>query len=165
MFFYAWVIIAHWEFWHGNFLCSIAISICDISMLMILIDYALAMIILFTLTCMLILLYNLFILVLILLLVHYLDHIFSMLSLLLFILIVIFSFSFCVAIDGIPALCLTICCMTTLLLCVCMLLVYVGHLSIPLPPTLWFRSFPSFLLLLLQVWGLVCVCFSDRASG
>ena len=87
---------------------------------------------------MLILLYNLFILVLILLLVHYLDHIFSMLSLLLFILIVIFSFSFCVAINGILALCLTNYYMTTLLLCVCMLLVYVGHLSIPLPPTLGF---------------------------
>ena len=55
-------------------LCLIAISICDIGMLMTLIDSALAMIIMFTLTCMFILLYIMFVLVLILLLVYYLDH-------------------------------------------------------------------------------------------
>ena len=89
----------------------------------------------------------------------------SMLSLLLFILIGIFSFSLCVDMYDIFALCLTVYCMTTLLLCVCMLLVCVGRTYIPLPPTLWFRSFPSFRFLHLQMWDLVCVCFSDRASG
>ena len=38
MFFYAWVIIAHWEFWYDYFICLIDISIWDIDMLMILID-------------------------------------------------------------------------------------------------------------------------------
>ena len=38
------------------------------------------------------------------------------------------------------------------------LFTYVGHISILLAPTLWFWSFPSFRLLFLQVWGLVCVC-------
>ena len=60
----------------------------------------------------------------------------SMLSLLLFILIVIFSFSLCVDMDDILALYLIACCMTALLLCDCMLLVYVGRIPIPLPPTL-----------------------------
>ena len=62
----------------------------------------------------------------------------SMLSLLLFILIVMFSFSLCVDMDDILALCLIPCCMTAIFLCDCMLLIYVGHTSIPLPPTLWF---------------------------
>ncbi|KAL6323304.1 hypothetical protein AAG906_029311 [Vitis piasezkii] len=55
--------------------------------------------------------------------------------------------------DDILVLRLTACCMTALFLCVCMLLVYVGHTSIPLPPTLSFRSFPSFWFLHLQ-----CMC-------
>ena len=50
-------------------------------------------------------------------------------------------------------------------LCDCMPLVYVGRTSIHLLPTLWFRSFLSSWLSLLQVWGLVCVCFSVRARG
>ena len=88
----------------------------------------------------------------------------NMLSLSLFVLIVIFSFSLCVDMDDIFALCLTVCCMTALLLCFCMLLVCVGHITILLPPTLWFRSFPLFRLLFLQVWDFMCVYFSDRAS-
>ena len=88
----------------------------------------------------------------------------NLLSLLLFILIVIFLFSLCVEMDDILVLRLTACCMTALFLCVCMLLVYVGHTSIPLPPTLSFRSFPSFWFLYLQVWGLMCAYFSYRAS-
>ena len=86
----------------------------------------------------------------------------SMLSLTLFTLIVIFLLSLCVDIVDIFALCLTACCMTTLFLCDCMSLVCVDRTSIPLPPTLWFRSLPSFWFSLLQVWGLVCVCFFDR---
>ena len=35
---YAWVIIAHWGFWCGDFIYLIALSICDIDMVMILID-------------------------------------------------------------------------------------------------------------------------------
>ena len=88
----------------------------------------------------------------------------NLLSLLLFILIVIFLFSLCVEMDDILVLRLTACCMTALFLSVCMLLVYVGHTSIPLPPTLSFRSFPSFWFLHLQVWGLMCAYFSYRAS-
>ena len=90
---------------------------------------------------------------------------FSMISLLIFILIAIFSFSLCVDMDDISALCLTACCMTALLLCDCMLLVYVGRTSIPLPPPPWFRSFTSFRFLHLQAWGLVCACFSNWARG
>ena len=89
----------------------------------------------------------------------------SMLSLLLVILIVIFSFGLCMDMDDMLALCLTACCITNLLLCDCMLVVHVDHTSIPLPPTLWFQSFPSFWFLYLQMWGLVCTCFYDRASG
>ena len=46
------------------------------------------------------------------------------------------SFRLCVDMDDIFAPYLIICCMTALLLCVCMLLVCVGHTSIPyLQPT------------------------------
>ncbi|KAL6312037.1 hypothetical protein AAG906_027235 [Vitis piasezkii] len=58
--------------------------------------------------------------------------------------------------DDISTLCLTTCCMSALLLCDCMLLVYVGRTSIPLPPTPWFRSFTSFRFLHLQ-----CMCGGD----
>ena len=89
----------------------------------------------------------------------------SMLSLSLFVLIFIFSFSLYIDMDDVSALCLIACCMTTLFLCDCMLLVCVGRTYIPLPPTPWFRSFPSFRFLHLQVWDLVCVCFFDQANG
>ncbi|KAL6336206.1 hypothetical protein AAG906_011088 [Vitis piasezkii] len=79
-----------------------------------------------------------------------------MLSLLLFILIVIFSFSLCVDMDDILALCLIACCMSALLLCVCMLLVCVGRISILLPLILWFQSFLSF-----QFLHLHCMCGGD----
>ena len=59
-----------------------------------------------------------------------------MLSLLLFILIVIFLFSLCMDMDDILVLCLTTYCMIVHLLCDFMLLVRVGCISIPLPPTL-----------------------------
>ena len=67
-----------------------------------------------------------------------------MLSLSLFVLIIIFSFSLCIDMDDIFAFYLTSYCMTTLLLCDSMLFICVGCTFIPLPPTLWFRSFPSF---------------------
>ena len=89
----------------------------------------------------------------------------SMLSLSLFILIVIFSLSLCVDMSDISVLRLIACCMTALLLRDCMLLVYVGRTSILLPQTLWFRSFPSFQFLHLQVWYLLCACFFDWARG
>ena len=38
----------------------------------------------------------------------------------------------CVDMDDIPALCMTVCCMTTFLLHDCLLHVYVGHTRIPL---------------------------------
>ena len=66
--------------------------------------------------------------------------------------------------NGIYVLCLTVCCMTTLLLYDSITFVHVGHTSISLPPTLSFRSFPSFWFLYLQVWGLMCAYFSYRAS-
>ena len=56
-------------------------------------------------------------------------------SLLLLILIVIFLFSLCMDMDDILVFCLTAYCMTPLL-CDFMLLVRVGCISIPLPPTL-----------------------------
>ena len=62
-----------------------------------------------------------------------------------------------------PVLCLTACCVTTLLLYECMSSVRVGHTSIPYLQLSWFWSFPSFRFSLLQVWGLVCVCHSDWA--
>ena len=122
------------------------------------------MIILPTLTCMFILLYILFVLVIdsFAWILSWLSL--SMLSLLLFILIFIFLFSLYVDMDDIPAFCLTTCCMIALLLCVCMLFVHVGRISILLPPIIWSRSFPSFRFLHLQVWGLVCACFFDQAS-
>ena len=98
---------------------------------------------------------------LILWLVYCLDRLLSMMFVSLFVLIVIV----CVDLSDIPVLCLTVWCMTTLPLCDCMLLVRVGRTSIPLPPTLWFRSFPLFQLSLLQMWDIVCVCYSDRARG
>ena len=65
----------------------------------------------------------------------------SMLSLLIFILIVVFSFSLCVDMDDILAFCLTACCMTALLMCDCMLLVYVvAHLSPYLQPSSFSHS-------------------------
>ena len=144
MLLYARVIIVHWGFWCGDLLCLIAITICDIDMLMILID---------SLVCLTILI----------LLLPWLScslwhecsycyiscclnvdsfacilswSVLSVLSLLPFISIVVLSFSLCVDMDDILALCLTICCMTALLLCDCMLLVHVGRAFILLPPTL-----------------------------
>ena len=71
----------------------------------------------------------------------------------------------CVDMGDILVLCMTAWCMTALFLCVCMFLACVGYTSIPLLPILWFWSFPSFWFLHLQVWGIVCTCFSKRASG
>ena len=169
MFFYAWVIIALWGFWCGDFLSLIAISICDIDMLMILSDYlaylSASNLLLPWLSCSF---------------WHVCSHCcmfclsYCWLSCLYIILIILehpilaryssrlsyFLLSLCVDLDDIHVLC-----MTALLLCDCMLLVCVGRTPIPLPSTLWFRSFPSFQFLLLQVWGFVCVCFSNRAKG
>ena len=65
--------------------------------------------------------------------------------------------------NGISMLCLTICCMTNFLLYDCMAFVRVGtHLS-PYLQSSSSRSFLSSWLSLLQVWGLACVCFFDRA--
>ena len=122
------------------------------------------MIILLTLTCMLILLYILFVLMLIILLVYYLDHIWACYP---------FCYSFWLSYSHLA-------CVWTWMIykrfvwlpvawmlfsCVfAWLFVYVGCISIPLPPILWFRPFPSFQFLHLQVWGLMCACFSDRAN-
>ena len=67
--------------------------------------------------------------------------------------------------SDISVLCLTVCCMT-ILFCViaCRLSMWAAHLSIYLQSSS-FRSFLSFWLSLLQVWGLVCACFSDLARG
>ena len=134
----------HFQHWHAN-------DIDWFSWLSYHMDFALAMIILLILTCMFILLYISFFLVIESFVCILSWSYLSMLSLLLFILIVILPFSLCVDMDDIFVLCLMACCMTALLLCDCMLLVCVGHTSIPLPPTLWFRSFHSFWVLHLQV--------------
>ncbi|RVW12817.1 hypothetical protein CK203_112233 [Vitis vinifera] len=93
-----------------------------------------------------------------------------MISLLIFILIAIFSFSLCVDMDDIFALCLTACCMTALLLCDCMLLVYVGRTSIPLPPPPSFDHLLHFdsyickreaLCVLVSLTELECMCGGD----
>ena len=146
MFLYAWAIIAHWGFWCGDSLCLIVISICDIGMLMILIDYALAMIILLTLTCTFFLLLISFILTwLILLVVYYLDYHGACYPCLIFISIIILLPSLCVDMSDIHVLCMTICCMTFLLPCGCMscLSMWDAHLSPYLQvPSLNWPCFP-----------------------
>ena len=62
-----------------------------------------------------------------------------------------FLLGLCVNLDDIYMFCMIAWCLVALILCVCMLLVCVGRTSIPLPSTLWFRSFPSSRLLPLQV--------------
>ncbi|RVX08355.1 hypothetical protein CK203_017817 [Vitis vinifera] len=72
--------------------------------------------------------------------------------------------------DDISALCLTACCMTALLLCDCMLLVYVGRTSIPLPPPPSFDHLLHFdsyickreaLCVLVSLTELECMCGGD----
>ena len=80
----------------------------------------------------------------------------------LFILIVVFSLILCVH-DDISEFCLIACCMTTLLLHDCMLLVYVGCTSIPLPPTLLVSVIPFIsVLTIARVRPSMCLFF-DRA--
>ena len=168
-----WLIILIEDSDVAIFLCFIAISIWDIDMLIVLIDYLACLSIVILIFPWLFYSSHMYRLKVVYLLTWCIDSLayilswsfLSMLSLSLFTLIVIFSLSLCVDMGDISALYLIACCMTTLLLCVCMSLVRVGCAPIPLPPTLWFWSFLSFRLLLLQVWGLVCVCFSDRARG
>ena len=170
MFLYAWVIIAHWGFWCGDFLCLIDISICDIDMMKILIN---------SLAC-------LSILILLLpwlscSLWHVCSHCctsclsrcqFSCLYIILIIFLACYlcCYSFWLSYSHLA-------CVWTWMIykrfvwlpvawmlfsCVfAWLFVYVGCISIPLPPILWFRPFPSFQFLHLQVWGLVCSCSSD----
>ena len=156
---YAWVIIAYWGFWCGNFLCLIIISICDVDILMILID---------SLDCLSIL---------ILLLPwlscsfwHVCSHycISCRLSdwlLCLYIILIVFEHDACISIHLIViacmctwaiyhVLCLVVCRMTALL---CMLLVCVGSTSIPLSPTLWV-SIISFISVFTFASVRPCVC-------
>ena len=86
----------------------------------------------------------------------------SMMFVSLFVLIVVFSLILCVH-DDISELCLIVCCMTALLCVIeCRLSMWAAHLFSYLQLS-WSRSFPSFWFSLLQVWGLVCVCYFDRA--
>ena len=170
MLLYAWVIIAHWGFWCDNFLCLIVISICDIDILMILID---------SLDCLSILIFLLpwlscsF--------WHVCSHYciscrFSDWLICLYSILIIFEYvvfitihldchSLYVDMSDISILCLTVCCMTALLCVIaCRLSMWSAHLSIYLQSSS-FWSFLSFWLSLLQVWDLVCVCFSDLARG
>ena len=165
---YACVIIAHWGFWCGDFLCLIDISICDIDILMILID---------SLDCLSILI----------LLLPWLPYSFwhicshccisrclSDWIICLYIILIVFEHAVFVTIhldchslyvdmSDISVLCLTVCCMTALLCVIaCRLSMWAAHLS-PYLQSFGFRSFLSFWLSLLQVWGFVCACFSDRA--
>ena len=65
----------------------------------------------------------------------------------------------CVDFDDILVLLMIACCMITLLLFYCMLLVCVGHTSIPLSQIPWSRSTLSLLLLCLMFdWRLVAPC-------
>ena len=159
--------------WCDDFLWFIAISIWDIDMLMILIDFldCLSILILIlpwlsyslwhvcTHCCISCFLSDWLICLYIILIIF--EHV----ILVTFILIVMFSFGLCVDMDDILGFCLIVCCMTSRLLCDCMLPIRVGRTSILLPLILWFQSFPSFWFLHLQVWGFVCTCSSDRASG
>ena len=62
-----------------------------------------------------------------------------------------------------PVYCLTVCCMTTLLLHDCMSPVYVGRISIPLPPTLLVSVIPFIpVLIIASVRPSMCL-LSDRA--
>ena len=72
----------------------------------------------------------------------------------------------CVDFDDILVLLMIACCMITLLLLYCMLLVCVGHTSIPLSQIPWSRSTLSLLLLCLMFdWRLVAPCLLfNRAS-
>ena len=122
------------------------------------------MIILLTLTRMLILLYILFVLVLIILLVYYLDHIWAGYP---------FFYSFWLSYSHLACVWTWMIYRRSVWLPVAWMLfscvfswlfVYVGCISIPLPPILWFVSFPSFQFLHFQVWDLVCACFFNRAN-
>ena len=90
------------------------------------------------LTCIDLLLYIIWLDVLISLLVYCLDHLWAY-CLYHFLSWFLYScHSLCVVMDDIYVLCMIACCMTTLLLCDCMSFVRVSHISILLPPTLWF---------------------------
>ena len=55
---------------------------------------------------------------------------------------IFFSISLCVDLDDRYLFCMTVCCMTSLIPCDCMLFVYVGRTSIPLPPNLLVSVIP-----------------------
>ena len=100
---------------------------------------------------------------LILWLVYYFGHLWACCLCISIHLIAVFSFILCVYIDDISEICLIVCCMTTLPLHDCMLLVYVGLTSIPLPPTLLVSVIPFIsVLTIASVRPSVCL-LSDRA--
>ena len=161
-----WLICLDWDFQYHDFMCFIDIFVWGIDMLVccwLIVLYCLAHWLWFChdcsghLTCIHSPLYIIWLDMLIHLLVYYLDRPLSMMFISLFVLIVVFSLILCVHGD-ISEHCLIVCCMTAIFLCDCMPLVSVGSTFIPLPPTLWFRSFPSSRFSLLQMWGLVCAC-------
>ena len=79
---------------------------------------------------------------------------------------IFFLINLCVDLDDIYLFRMTVCCMTSLILCDCMsCLSMCGTHLFPYLQLSWFRSFPSFLFSLLQVWDLVCVSYSNWARG
>ena len=148
----------HLWYWHAN---DIDWSTC----LSYHIDFALAMIVLFTLAYIFTLLYILFVLVLILLLVCYLDHLWacypccysSWLS---------YSHLACVwtLMIYLHSVWLLVAWLFLSHVITCCLSMWVPYLSPHLQPSSFSHSF-FFRFLHLQVWGLVCTCFSSRASG
>ena len=158
-----------WRFWHSDFLCASSIYLFEIfDMLIILIDHFILLSALILILPWLFWSLHMHTLTTVYHSVWHVDSLtcissrssLSMMFISLFILIVTTCMYTWVIY---PVLCLTACRMTVFLLLDCMLLVHVGRIYIPLPPTLLVSVIPFIpVLTIASVRPFVCL-LSDRA--